>query len=304
MNASVGDNDEGFLDEVSCQRPPTKANSRHNGVVRSKLLLRAGDVVLIKAALTEREIYFLGQLTQDVKEERREVKVGGGGGGGRRRKGGKGKSNIKAKVVLKKVIVPEKPTLRWFEADGSTNEGDLLYKYDREGSVSFEAVYESVSYSNAVFQKENGSSASSAARGGVASSVSRLQEFSITEEQHTHFRELVNVTSAERLLADTCGYRCRDGDSDGSSTANIDSEESEDADSDSESEEIPIRTTRSLRQVRPNVRHLPMRSAAHVLTSKKRKLGAAGASEEKEKQEDEVPSTAGDSRKGRHTKGR
>jgi hypothetical protein len=172
---------------------------------------------------------------------------------------------------MRRVIVPDKPTLRWFEPDGSTDEGDLQYKYDRSGSVSFEALYESICYSNAVFRRENDSAGPASNDGG--SLFSRLHQFTITEEQHTHFRELLNVSSAERLLADTCGYRCGDdGDSDGSSTP--ESEESEEeCESDSDNS-APVTVTRSRRQVKPSVRHLPMRSATHVL-KKKRKLEEA-----------------------------
>jgi hypothetical protein len=195
-------------------------------------------------------------------------------------------------MAVKKVILPEKPTLRWFKPDGSTDEGDLLFKFDHTGSVSFEAMYESIAYYNAQFRRENDSSTFSAGgNDGLAPSVSRLQQFTITEEQHAHFRELVNMTSAKRLLAGVCGYRCGDCGCDGSSTES-DSEEDE-VESEDESDDVPIRTTRSRRQVKPNVRHRPMRSAAHVLTSRKRKVEAARARDEEEQEVDEAPLLVG-----------
>jgi hypothetical protein len=254
LNPSAADDPDGYLSSVNCEKgraSTTIGVKKGAGVVVTKVLLRAGDVVLIKAARGEGELYFLAELVQDVKKQKQ--------------KPGRGQRAVRA------VVYPEKPKVRWFErrSGDPTEEGDTVFTYDRGGSVTFEAIYSVVTCSNLRFGADEGAS---------SSSVPRLQQFSITEQQHTQFRERVNASCAARELAKACGYKDRSGNSSTSilgtahelpsidSSSSSDNNSSDSSGSDSEDEEseksvpIGLPKSRRARPIKASIRLQPMQS--------------------------------------------
>jgi hypothetical protein len=158
------------------------------------------------------------------------------------------------------VVTPEKPLVRWFDPDGSTDEGDLAFVFDSVGSVNFEAIYCPVNYSNAVFSRA----------GELGSSATRLQRFTISEEQDAEFKNLINASCEREVVATMCGFRVGPVDRPGlddSDTGSSSSHDSSSATSDSsdDEQELRVRRTTKTRTLKPNVRLMPMRAAAGQL---------------------------------------
>jgi hypothetical protein len=184
LNPSATDDQGGYLSSLHCEkgRTCTSNGAKKGAGVVTKVLLRAGDVALIKAARGEGEFYYLAELMQDVKKQKQ--------------------TRTRGKGDVRTVVYPEKPKVRWFErqSDGPTQEGDAVFTFEKTGSVSFEAIYSVVTCNNLRFGRDKGAS---------QSSMARLQQFTISEQQHIQFRERVNASCAARELAEACGYRER-----------------------------------------------------------------------------------------------
>jgi hypothetical protein len=102
--------------------------------------------------------------------------------------------------------------------------------------------------------------------------MARLQQFTISEQQHIQFRERVNASCAARELAEACGYRERSKDSsamilatapalasiDGGSSSS--SESSSDSESEDEEQQEPVGLARSRRErpIKASTRLQPM----------------------------------------------
>jgi hypothetical protein len=261
LNAAAGDDDVGFLDTLNVQKSRgSKSTSHGSGKKRviSVILLRAGDVVVVKAAQGEGVLYFLVQLKQDVREERSAEKSATSTSKGKTIKGKKVPQKT-ASTKTRVVVTPEKPLVRWFDPDGSTDEGDLAFVFDSVGSVNFEAIYCPVNYSNAVFSRA----------GELGSSATRLQRFTISEEQDAEFKTLINASCEQEVVAAMCGYKVgpvdRPGldDSDTGSSSSHSSSDSSDGSDDEQ--ELRVRRTTKTRTLKPNVRLMPMKAAAGQL---------------------------------------
>jgi hypothetical protein len=114
LNASAGDDSEGFIETLNTQRSRrSKATSgcSKKGIM-STILMRAGDVVVVKAAQGEGVLYFLVQLKQDVKEERSEEKLKAGAKKGPTGKGQKKQQETVVRGQTRVKVTPEKPLVR------------------------------------------------------------------------------------------------------------------------------------------------------------------------------------------------
>jgi hypothetical protein len=130
----------------------------------------------------------------------------------------------------------------------------LKFVFDSQASVNVEAIYCPVNYGNAVFGYFT--------EGG--SSVTRLQGFTISEEQDAEFKDLINGSCEREVLAAMCGFKRTPGRPglDDDETRSQSSNSSLDSSSSEDEEEWRVRKTTRTRTLKPNVRLLPMRAAA------------------------------------------
>jgi hypothetical protein len=250
LNPSANDDQDGYLSSVHCEKSSSSRSNRVRKGARivTKVLLRAGDIVLIKAARGEGEFYYLAELMEDVKKRKEKAALG--------------------KRAVRAVVYPEKPKVRWFErqSSGPTEEGDTVFTFDMSGHVNFEAIYSVVTCGNLKYGRDSGAS---------RSSVARLQQLTISEQQHVQFRERVNASCAPTELAEACGYKERSGGSsaavlvtapplapiDGSSSSD-NSRDSSDSDSEDrgkkQAEPIGLSKSRRARPITASIRLQPM----------------------------------------------